>query len=515
MTNDRVGLNSDSISLYQSLTKMSMKEKLKSYLSKISQLTKDEFKEDYDKCRHYFEKKSVRVSPRDEIDECFQRFGKIPTTIEVDDTDKQMHQAICPCCGDKVEVTDEHYSKQCRYEFDEEKKANPDTYEVNKIKKEILSRVDFEGRDTKRLDVYITNAEGHSGENELRELMRKHQITVESLIGRPYKYDISLDYSKPDYLRMGVEIYELIYPTQFPRSEEYMNKRNTFVRDFIAYSNNPKEMGCWIFWPYKNVVNGEIKPTERTIQLWNEFSAFLKYEYSESEKELLGKFLCVNNAISTLVDEHHLDFKGVLEYIRFNAHDDSFRDSKDSMYYKEMTNNERVMKRDMEQRQIEKYVTLTKKMNELDPERDALIEKEEKLNSLLWTDALDKETTIIRPIDFDDEMEIECFWSEQLFKVIYVKTNKNMFGERAVRVMYTDYQKVMKAHFDEVKTKKYLSTKEAYYKMYNDAKNELKEVKAKLEEINKVYIPLWLTKRKLRGKMEYTTYLQAEEKCKE
>lgn len=474
-----------------------------------------EFKEDYDKCRHYFKKKTVRVSPRDEIDECFQRFGKIPTSVEVDDTDKQMHQAICPCCGADVDVTHEHYIEQCRYEFEEEKKANPDTYEVSKIKKEILSRIDFEGRDTKRLDVYITNADGHSGENELRELMRKHQITVESLIGRPYKYDISLDYSKPDYLRQGVEIYELIYPTTFPRSNEYLSNRNIFVRDFISYSNNPKEFGCWIFWPYKNVVNGEIKPTERTKQLWNEFSAFLKYEYSESEKELLGKFLCVNNAISTLVDEHHLDFKGVLEYIRFNGHDDSFRDRKDSMYYKEMTNNEKVMKKENEKRQIEKYVDLTKKMNALDPERDALIEKEQELNAILLADALDKETVIIRQLDFDDELEVRCFWSEQLFKVIWVKTNKNMFGERAEKIMYTDYQKVMKAYFDEIKTKKYFSTKEAYYKMYNDAKNELKEVKAKLEEINKVYCPLWLAKRKLNGEMKYGVWLEAEEKCKE
>lgn len=474
-----------------------------------------EFKEDYDKCRHYFKKKTVSVSPRDEIDECFQRFGKIPTTIEEDDTDKQMHQAICPCCGEEVEVTDEHYTQQCHYEFEEEKKANPDTYEVTKIKKEILKRVDFEGRDTKRLDVYITNAEGHSGENELRELMRKHQITVESLIGRPYKYDISLDYSKPDYLRMGVEIYELIYPTQFPRSEEYLRNRNIFVRDFISYSNNPKEMGCCIFWPYKNVVNGEIKPTERTKQLWNEFSAFLNHEYSESEKELLGKFLCVNNAISTFVDEHHLDFNGVLEYIKFNSHDNSFRVSKDSMYYKEMTNNERVMKRDMEQRQIEKYVTLTKKMNELDPERNALIEKEHEINHLLWTDSLDNETTIIRPIDFDNEMEVEYFLEEQLFKVVWIKTNKNMFGERAVKVMFNDYQKVMKDRFDMVKNKKYFSTKEAHYKKIDDARNELKTVQEKLKEINKVYVPLYLEERKLRGKMEYTTYLQAEEKCKE
>ena len=470
-----------------------------------------EFKEDYDKCSHYYEKKSVRVSPRDEIDECFQRFGKIPTTIEVDDTDKQMHKAICPCCGEEVVVSDEHYSKQCRYEFEEEKKANPDTYEVNKIKKGILSRVDFEGRDTSRLDVYLTNAEGHSGENEMRELMRKHQITVESLIGRPYKYDISLDYSKPDYLRMGVEIYELIYPTQFPRSEEYMNKRNTFVRDFIAYSNNPKEMGCYIFWPYKNVVEGEIKPTERTKQLWNEFSAFLNHTYSESEKELLGKLLCVNNSISTFVDEHHLDFKGVLEYIQFNSHDDSFREHKDSMYYKVMTNNEKVMKQEKEKRQIEKYVDLTKKMKE----RDALIEKEQELNAILWANTLDKENTIIRPIDFEDELEERCFWEEQLFKVIWVKTNKNMFGEKAVKVMYNDYQKVMKAQFDEVKTKKYLSTKEAYYKMYNDAKNELKEVKAKLEEINKVYNPLWFAKRKLNGEMKYCVWSEADEKCKE
>ena len=475
-----------------------------------------EFKEDYDKCRHYFEKKSVRVSPRDEIDECFQRFGKIPTTIEVDDKDKQIHQAICPCCCKEVEVTDEHYAQQCHYEFDEEKKANPDTYEVNKIKKEILKRVDFEGRDTAKLDAYLTTAFDVSGENELRELMRKHQITVESLIGRPYKYDISLDYSKPDYLRMGVEIYELIYPTQFPRSEEYMNKRNTFVRDFIAYSNNPKEMGCWIFWPYKNVVEGkEIKPTETTKKLWNEFSAFLKNTYSESEKELLGKLLCVNNSISTLVNEHHLDFKGVLEYIQFNSHDDSFREHNDSMYYKEMTNNEKVMKRDMEQRQIEKYVALTKKMKALDPERDALIEKEQEINSLLWSDSLEKETTIIRPVDFDDETEIESFWKEQLFKVIWVKTNKNMFGERAVKVMFNDYQKVMKDRFDMVKNKKYFSTKEAYYKMIDDARNELKSVQEKLKEINKVYAPLFWEERKLRGKMEYTTYLQAEEKCKE
>lgn len=474
-----------------------------------------EFKEDYDKCRHYFKKKTVRVSPRDEIDECFQRFGKIPTSVEVDDTDKQMHQAICPCCGADVDVTHEHYIEQCRYEFEEEKKANPDTYEVSKIKKEILSRIDFEGRDTKRLDVYITNADGHSGENELRELMRKHQITVESLIGRPYKYDISLDYSKPDYLRLGVEIYELIYPTTFPRSEEYLRNRNIFVRDFISYSNNPKEFGCWIFWPYKNVVNGEIKPTERTKQLWNEFSAFLKYGYSESEKELLGKFLCVNNAISTLVDEHHLDFKGVLEYIKFNGHDDSFCDRKDSMYYKEMTNNEKVMKKENEKRQIEKYVDLTKKMKALDPERDALVEKEQELNAILWADALDKETVIIRQLDFDDELEVRCFWSEQLFKVIWVKTNKNMFGERAEKIMYTDYQKVMKAYFDEIKTKKYFSTKEAYYKMYNDAKNELNEVKAKLEEINKVYSPLWFAKRKLNGEMKYGVWLEADEKCKE
>lgn len=474
-----------------------------------------EFKEDYDKCSHYFKKKTMSVSPRDEIDECFQRFGKIPTSVEVDDTDNQMHKAICPCCGEEVEVTDEHYIEQCHYEFDEEKKANPDTYEVTKIKKGILSRVDFEGRDTKRLDVYITNAEGHSGENELRELMRKHQITVESLIGRPYKYDISLDYSKPDYLRLGVEIYELIYPTQFPRSEEYLRNRNIFVRDFISYSNNPKEFGCWIFWPYKNVVNGEIKPTERTKQLWNEFSAFLKYEYSESEKELLGKFLCVNNAISTLVDEHHLDFKGVLEYIKFNGHDNSFCVRKDSMYYKVMTHNEKVMNQEMEKRQIEKYVDLTKKMKALDPERDALIEKEQELNAILWCDALDKETVIIRQLDFDDELEVRCFWSEQLFKVIWVKTNKNMFGERAEKIMYTDYQKVMKAYFDEIKTKKYFSTKEAYYKMYNDAKNELKEVKAKLEEINKVYNPLWLAKRKLSGEMKYGVFREAEEKCKE
>lgn len=474
-----------------------------------------EFKEDYDKCNHYFRKKTMCVSPRDEIDECFQRFGKIPTSVEVDDTDNQMHKAICPCCGEEVEVTDEHYIEQCHYEFDEEKKANPDTYEVTKIKKGILSRVDFEGRDTKRLDVYITNAEGHSGENELRELMRKHQITVESLIGRPYKYDISLDYSKPDYLRLGVEIYELIYPTQFPRSEEYLRNRNIFVRDFISYSNNPKEFGCWIFWPYKNVVNGEIKPTERTKQLWNEFSAFLKYEYSESEKELLGKFLCVNNAISTLVDEHHLDFKGVLEYIKFNGHDNSFCVRKDSMYYKVMTHNEKVMNQEMEKRQIEKYVDLTKKMKALDPERDALIEKEQELNAILWCDALDKETVIIRQLDFDDELEVRCFWSEQLFKVIWVKTNKNMFGERAEKIMYTDYQKVMKAYFDEIKTKKYFSTKEAYYKMYNDAKNELKEVKAKLEEINKVYNPLWLAKRKLSGEMKYGVFREAEEKCKE
>ena len=474
-----------------------------------------EFKEDYDKCNHYFRKKTMCVSPRDEIDECFQRFGKIPTSVEVDDTDNQMHKAICPCCGEEVEVTDEHYIEQCHYEFDEEKKANPDTYEVTKIKKGILSRVDFEGRDTKRLDVYITNAEGHSGENELRELMRKHQITVESLIGRPYKYDISLDYSKPDYLRLGVEIYELIYPTTFPRSEEYLRNRNIFVRDFISYSNNPKEFGCWIFWPYKNVVNGEIKPTERTKQLWNEFSAFLKYEYSESEKELLGKFLCVNNAISTLVDEHHLDFKGVLEYIKFNGHDNSFCVRKDSMYYKVMTHNEKVMNQEMEKRQIEKYVDLTKKMKALDPERDALIEKEQELNAILWCDALDKETVIIRQLDFDDELEVRCFWSEQLFKVIWVKTNKNMFGERAEKIMYTDYQKVMKAYFDEIKTKKYFSTKEAYYKMYNDAKNELKEVKAKLEEINKVYNPLWLAKRKLSGEMKYGVFREAEEKCKE
>lgn len=474
-----------------------------------------EFKEDYDKCNHYFRKKTMCVSPRDEIDECFQRFGKIPTSVEVDDTDNQMHKAICPCCGEEVEVTHDHYIEQCHYEFDEEKKANPDTYEVTKIKKGILSRVDFEGRDTKRLDVYITNAEGHSGENELRELMRKHQITVESLIGRPYKYDISLDYSKPDYLRLGVEIYELIYPTQFPRSEEYLRNRNIFVRDFISYSNNPKEFGCWIFWPYKNVVNGEIKPTERTKQLWNEFSAFLKYEYSESEKELLGKFLCVNNAISTLVDEHHLDFKGVLEYIKFNGHDNSFCVRKDSMYYKVMTHNEKVMNQEMEKRQIEKYVDLTKKMKALDPERDALIEKEQELNAILWCDALDKETVIIRQLDFDDELEVRCFWSEQLFKVIWVKTNKNMFGERAEKIMYTDYQKVMKAYFDEIKTKKYFSTKEAYYKMYNDAKNELKEVKAKLEEINKVYNPLWLAKRKLSGEMKYGVFREAEEKCKE
>ena len=474
-----------------------------------------EFKEDYDKCTHYFKKKRVSVSPRDEIDECFQRFGKIPTSVEVDDTDKQMHQAICPCCGADVDVTDEHYTQQCHYEFEEEKKANPDTYEVNKIKRGILDRVDFEGRNTKRLDAFLTNAEGHSGENDFRELMRKHQITVESVIGRPYEYDISLDYSKPDYLRMGVQIYELIYPTTFPRSEEYLKNRNIFVRDFIAYGNNPKEFGCWLFWPYKDVVNGEIKPTERTKQLWNEFSAFLKNEYSESEKELLGKFLCVNNAISTLVDEHHLDFKGVLEYIQFNGHENSFLDRKDKMYYKEMTHNERVMKKEKEKRQIEKYVDLTKKMKALDPERDALIEKEQELNGLLWADALDKETTIIRQIDFDDEMEERCFWSEQLFKVVWVKTKKNLFGEKAVQVMYNDYQKVMKARFDEVKTKKYLSTKEAYYKMYDDAKNELKAVKAKLEEINKVYSPLWFAKRKLNGEMGYCVWLQAEEKCKE
>ena len=472
-----------------------------------------EFKEDYDKCTHYFKKKTVSVSPRDEIDECFQRFGKIPTSVEVDDTDKQMHQAICPCCSANVDVTHDHYIEQCHYEFDEEKKANPDTYEVNKIKSGILNRIDFEGRDTKRLDVYITNAEGHSGENELRELMRKHQITVESIIGRPYKYDISLDYSKPDYLRMGVEIYELIYPTTFPRSEEYINNRNIFVRDFIAYSNNPKEFGCSIFWPYKEVVNGEIKPTERTKHLWNEFSDFLKHEYSESERELLGKFLCVNNAISILVDEHHLDFKGVLEYIQFNGHDNSFCDRKDSMYYKEMTNDEKVMKLEKENQQIEKYVNLTNKMKELDPERDALIEKEQEINARLWADALDKETTIIRQIDFEDEMEERCFWNEQLFKVIWVKTNKNMFGERAEQVMFTDYQQVMKARFDEVKTKKYLSTKEVYYKMYNDSKNELKEVRAKLEEINKIYDPLWFAKRKLIGEMEYCVRLQAEENC--
>lgn len=475
-----------------------------------------EFKEDYDKCSHYFKKKSVHVSPRDEIDECFQRFGKVPTTIEVDDTDKQMHKAICPCCGDEVVVTDEHYTQQCHYEFDEEKKANPDTYEVAKINKEILKRVDFEGRDTKKLDAYLTNAFGASGENELRELMRKHKITVESVIGRPYKYDISLDYSKPDYLRMGVEIYELIYPTKFPRSEEYMNNRNTFVRDFIAYSNNPKESGCRIFWPYKMVVEGEeIKPSETSKKLWNEFSAFLKNTYSESERVLLGKLLCVNNSISTLVNEHHLDFEGVLSYIQFNSHDDSFREHNDSMYYKVLTNNERVMKKDMEQRQIEKYVSLTKKMKALDPERDALIEKEHEINHLLWSDSLDKETTIIRPIDFDNETEIECFWKEQLFKVIWVKTNKNMFGEMAKKVMYLDYQKVMKDRFDMVKNSKYFSTKEAHYKKIDDARNELVSVQEKLKEINKVYVPLYWEERKLRGKMDYTTFLQAEEKCKE
>ena len=36
-----------------------------------------------------------------------------------------------------------------------------------------------------------------------------------------------------------------------------------------------------------------------------------------------------------------------------------------------------------------------------------------------------------------------------------------------------------------------------------------------LEEINKVYNPLWLAKRKLNGEMKYGVWLEAEEKCKE
>lgn len=470
-----------------------------------------EFKEDYDVCTHYTTHEKVyqpATSEQDEWDKCngYDSWYK--------DVSTDMHSTTCPCCHKTVEVTDEHYTQQCHYEFDEETQANPDNYELNRIKKGILNKVDFEGRDTKILDTYITTAFEDSGVNEMRELMRKHKITVESLIGRPYKYDISLDYSKPDYLRMGVEIYELIYPTKFPRSKEYMNTRNTFVRDFIAYSNNPKVSGCDIFWPYKTIVEGgEIKPTETTKQLWNEFSDFLANRYSESEKELLGKFLCVNNAISTLVDEHHLDFKGVLEYIQFNGHDESFSNHNDSMYYKEMTHNERVMKREMEQQQIENYVALSKKMKALDPERDALVAKEEELNHLLWTDALDKVTTIIRPIDFDDETEIESFWKEQLFKIIWVKNKK--IGEKAEKVMFIDYQQVMKERFDMVKNSKYFSTKEAHYKKIDEAKNELKTVQEKLKEINKVYVPLFWEERKLRGKMEYTTWRIAEEKCKE
>lgn len=301
-----------------------------------------EFKEEYNVCKHYtIHEKFIQpaINEQDEWDKCN---GLTPWYKDVS-TD--MHSTTCPCCHKTVEVTDEHYSQQCHYEYEEECAADPDAAARKEITRYVLDLVDYEGRDTSRLDHFLTRTEGHAGENEMRWKMHKYKMSVESIIGRKYKYDISFDFTKPEYLTLAVECFELLFPTRFPRTEEYMRSRQVFVRDFIERANNPKSSCGWQYWQYERVLNGDFSgTTDRTKQLWEQFRKY-KSEiwgavfYNDKEEEMLKRFMCVSNSLSVLVDNFGLTFDKVIEYIYFNSHDCAYRTGRD---YNELTEGERA-----------------------------------------------------------------------------------------------------------------------------------------------------------------------------
>lgn len=441
------------------------------------------FKEEYDVCKHF----------KDEND------------------DEKMHRTTCPCCGKLNEVSHEHYIKQCKLECEEEKRENPDFFDIKKIERTIHNYVDFEGRDTTQLDKIMYRAEGPAGENEFRQLLRKHKITIESLIGRPYKYDINLNFSIPDLAILGVQIYELIYPTKFPRKEKYLEERQIFVKDFIAYSNDNSDNGTYIFWPYLTAIENKMQPSERTIELWNEFKTHkcknLMNSLTEEEMECLRKFLCVRDSLSILVDEYKLDFDGVWDYILFNKKLDACLKNKD---YSEMTHNEYKAKVEKEKNQIEKYVELKKKLDEMKEPIKKLEERKEELVHFTWGHGLEKMYVIYRAIDLENELDVDYFTYEQLYKNIEIKY-KNREWPKVFRIHYVDFQKVMKERFEYVKTRKFV-TKSLYYKLYEDAHKEKKEIDEQLKELKKNYNPIYKEFLDLKKDMSWNTLCIAESK---
>lgn len=425
--------------------------------------------------------------------------------------DGKRHSTTCPCCGKRVEVSDEHYAKQCHLEYEEEKRENPDYFDVEKIKRTVHNNVDFEGRDTTLLDKIMYRVDGPAGENEFRQLLRKHKITIESLIGRPYKFDINLNFSIPDLARLGVQIYELIYPTKFPRNEEYLEKRQMFVKDFILYSNDKSERGTYIFWPYLNVIENKMQPSERTIELWNEFKTHrcknLMNSFTEEEMESLRKFLCVRDSLSILVDEHKLDFDGVWDYILFNEKQNAFCKNKD---YSEMTHNEYKAKVEKEKNQIEKYVELKKKLDTMKEPIKKLEERKEELVHFIWGHGPEKMYVKYRAIDLENEKDVDYFLYEQLYKNIEIKY-KNRDWPKVFRIHYVDFQKVMKERFEYVKTRKFV-TSDLYSKLYEDAENEEKEIDNQLKELRKNYNPIYKEFFDLKNEMSWNTQCIAESK---